>query len=298
MSLPVLRVEGSSNAEVNGDYGIDSGCAEYDGVPQFKHLRGPGLGFFTPGLAVIGSRRLYREGRWWRFRGFPSPSGGVEDYTAYSEWTPVTADTLKLPPRDGWQPWGEVEACSPITVTLLLSDTELNAHIKAQKQTHRNRIDSLLAATYPHGAPENAVIRVEGSGYLQHGSCTDGYYGIDPECAEYNGRPLYKKVKLNGSFFAPGRRQPNSQCLGWAEEMSTYGCWLPARWQLGFFGGTGAVEEGAPHGLHAAHGLYAAPGRGWDSPYINTEDAPFPPAGGWEQDDGSGVSPFPMITYL
>ena len=91
------------------------------------------------------------------------------------------------------------------------------------------------------------------------------YYAIDPGCAEFRRKPLYKKVQADGSFRKPGRAGSGSQCLFWN------GGWL-------FWG------FGGPLGSH------------W--PYKNPADTPQPPHDGWEQLTSCGTAPYPTVTML
>jgi hypothetical protein len=86
------------------------------------------------------------------------------------------------------------------------------------------------------------------------GGCAGGarrrYYAVDPGCAEYKGKPQYKKVQADGSFCTPGRFAHGSQRLYWT------GSW--------YFGGFGGPS-------------------GTDWPYSNRAGTPQPPHDGWEQ---------------
>ena len=92
------------------------------------------------------------------------------------------------------------------------------------------------------------------------------YYAVDPGCAEYRGKPQYKKVQADGSFCTPGRAGYGSQCL----------CWDFGYWVFAGFGGPSSDD--------------------W--PYRNPAGTPQPPHGGWEQCGSSGTAPYPTVTML
>ena len=92
------------------------------------------------------------------------------------------------------------------------------------------------------------------------------YYAIDPGCAEFRRKPLYKKVQTDGSFRKPGRAVDGSQCLYWGG----------SNWRFGGFGGPSSDD--------------------W--PYKNTADTPQPPHDGWKQNLSCGTAPYPTVTML
>ena len=93
------------------------------------------------------------------------------------------------------------------------------------------------------------------------------YYAVDPGCAEYNGKPLYKKVQADGGFCRPGRAGDGSQRLYW--DVLFY-------WRFAGFGGPSSN----------------------DKPYQNPADTPQPPHDGWEQNESCGTAPYPTVTML
>ena len=161
-------------------YGIDDspGCAEWNGKPQYKKLQDAG-GTFCVGMR--GSQCLQWSGLSWWFKFFGAPDDG-EDFPCKNR-----ADTPQ-PPSSGWEhiytdsdDEEDYLTYPTTTITPMLSDEEVYARAKATTKAHyekrKPQIEALLASTYPHGAPANAVLKVEGGGYLKNGTCVDGCGG-------------------------------------------------------------------------------------------------------------------------
>ena len=80
--------------------------------------------------------------------------------------------------------------------------SSVNNKIESNIEALRARVKAHLAYTYPNGVPDSAHFKLEGSlGENEFGEFYDGYYGDNGGSL---GRPIYSKIKSDGSFFTGG----------------------------------------------------------------------------------------------
>ena len=128
-------------------------------------MQGDG-GFLKAGEVGAGSQCLMWDAsdESWQFRNFGGPNGYDYPYKNKSD-TPE-------PPPSGWV---QYESCgnSPYpTVALLMSPEEIQ---EQRARLVEEMIEAQFADGYPDGAPDKAVIKVEGCGYERGGTTPNGF---------------------------------------------------------------------------------------------------------------------------
>ena len=95
MAKAEFEVDSAGYPDIVGFWGIDPGCPEKNGKPQYKKLITPGLAFHTPGKDKKGSHRVWWNKKSWQFDSCGSGKGADKPYT-----NPSQSATI---PLDGWQ---------------------------------------------------------------------------------------------------------------------------------------------------------------------------------------------------
>jgi len=83
----------------------------------------------------------------------------------------------------------------------------------------RERVRAHLAHTYPYGVPSGAELKVEGAlSERAGGDFFDGYYAVRTGSL---GRPVYSKLKANGTFFSDSGADISWEDGDWAIRSKT-----------------------------------------------------------------------------